>query len=210
MFTVRRLFFLVVGLIILAALPAGATVINVGIQGLHFVPADITVSQGDTVIWTNDTGVTHNVHHTGTPSQFGNDLGTSWTYLFPFDLPPARYDYVCQLHASMGMVGSVTVEPLAAPEPVAAAPVNQLTLAQNYPNPFNGQTNIEFWVPHATSARLIVLNVLGQQVAEPFKGPVAAGQHHVVFDASGLSTGLYFYRLEADHAFTIRTMDYVK
>ncbi len=196
-------------LMALSALPAMAAVVNVNVQSFMFTPADITVSQGDTVIWTN-TGGSHNVHHTGTPSLFGNAVGAGWTYTFIFNLDPARYDYVCEPHAAFGMTGSVTVTPLAAPERPSAGKVPKITLGQNYPNPFNSRTEIEFSVPRATDARLSVLNVLGQEVAEPFRGSVAAGQHRVAFDAGALSAGIYFYRLEAGNMSVIRTMQFIK
>lgn len=195
-------------LVALYAMPGLATVHNVTAQNWLFDPADITVSQGDTVIWTNIQG-THNVHHTGDPSLFGNSVGSGWTYTFIFNLEAGVYEYVCQPHAP-DMAGSVTVLPLATPERPLNGSVREVTLGQNYPNPFNSQTEIEFTVPIATDARLTVLNVLGQEIAEPFRGSVSAGPHRVSFDAGAMSAGVYFYRLEAGNTSLIRTMHFIK
>jgi plastocyanin len=192
-----------------AAHPSLATVYHVTVQNFSFTPRDLNVLVGDTVIWTN-TGGFHNVHHTGTPSLFGNSLGSGWTYQFVFNLPAARYDYVCQQHAP-GMAGSVTVAATSGIEEPANPVANEFTLQQNYPNPFNSRTTIEFSVPFETNATIRVLNVLGQQVGQIFAGRIGAGQHRVDFNASGLSTGIYYYQLEAAGVpAQIRKMVYLK
>jgi uncharacterized membrane protein len=70
-------------------------------------------------------------------------------------------------------------------------------LMQNYPNPFNPSTDIGFQLPEAANVRIVVYNVLGQQVAVIASGNYSAGIHHVSFDGSNLSGGVYLYRIEA-------------
>ncbi|HUI66028.1 MAG TPA: T9SS type A sorting domain-containing protein, partial [Bacteroidota bacterium] len=84
------------------------------------------------------------------------------------------------------------------------------TLEQNYPNPFNPSTTIRFNVPAAGFVRLAVYSILGEKVAEPLSGWVAAGQHSVTFDATGLSSGLYIYRLMTTHFVSGRKMLHIK
>jgi agmatine/peptidylarginine deiminase len=74
---------------------------------------------------------------------------------------------------------------------------DEYTLGQNHPNPFNPKTTLEFRVGRQESVRLDVFDVLGRRVATLVDGPVAPGSHSVNFDASGVSSGVYFYRLTA-------------
>jgi len=69
-------------------------------------------------------------------------------------------------------------------------------LAQNYPNPFNPTTNIELSLPVASDWNISVFNVSGQKVAD-FGGFSEAGTVNVQWDASGLGSGMYFYKATA-------------
>lgn len=73
----------------------------------------------------------------------------------------------------------------------------ELALFQNYPNPFNPATTISYVLPAPTQVTLAVYNSLGQRVRTLVRGFQGAGRHAVRFDADGLASGLYLYRLEA-------------
>ena len=71
------------------------------------------------------------------------------------------------------------------------------SLSQNYPNPFNPSTTIRYALPQTCVVGLAVFNALGQQVATLVQGEQGPGDHDIVFDASGLASGAYLYRLQA-------------
>lgn len=70
-------------------------------------------------------------------------------------------------------------------------------LHQNYPNPFNASTMISFHLPVAAVVTLKVFDVRGNEVSTLINGKKSAGAYLVRFDAAGLASGIYFYRLEA-------------
>jgi hypothetical protein len=70
-------------------------------------------------------------------------------------------------------------------------------LAQNYPNPFNPETTIKFAVPEQGHVVLRLFNALGVEVQTLFEGEVTAGNYTLKLNGARLSSGIYFYRLEA-------------
>jgi hypothetical protein len=86
----------------------------------------------------------------------------------------------------------------------------QLSLKQNYPNPFNPATQISFGLPGESKVLLEVYNLLGQRVATLLNERRTAGYHTVLFDAAGLPSGLYLYRLTAGETTLFKKMLLVK
>ena len=74
---------------------------------------------------------------------------------------------------------------------------SQFSLSQNYPNPFNPTTNLEFQVASSEFVSLKVLDVLGREVATLVNEERQPGTYTIRWSASGLPTGVYFYRLRA-------------
>lgn len=84
-------------------------------------------------------------------------------------------------------------------------------LYQNFPNPFNPATKITYQVPVAGEVSLRVYDLLGREVATLVSGVKPAGAHDVEFDASGLTSGVYFYRMTTRSGFSdVRKMVIVR
>ncbi|MCE2448422.1 MAG: T9SS type A sorting domain-containing protein, partial [Candidatus Latescibacteria bacterium] len=85
------------------------------------------------------------------------------------------------------------------------------SLANNYPNPFNPATTIKYALPQAADVELTVYNVLGQPVRTLIAEHQNAGRYVVEWDATNdsghsLSSGMYFYRLEAGGDLEVKKM----
>jgi len=81
-------------------------------------------------------------------------------------------------------------------DPQAGVP-SAYGLLQNYPNPFNPSTTIKYELPQRLHVTLSLYNTLGQKVMALVDEAVEAGYHEVQFDAEGLASGVYLYRLQA-------------
>jgi hypothetical protein len=72
----------------------------------------------------------------------------------------------------------------------------EFRLEQNYPNPFNPQTTIAFALPMSSFVTLKLFDIRGREVASLVDEELQPGEHKVVFDANGLSSGVYFFRIQ--------------
>jgi hypothetical protein len=83
-------------------------------------------------------------------------------------------------------------------------------LEANYPNPFNAETTIRYSIPERSFVEIRITNLLGQTKAVLYNDVQSAGNHRIVFDASGLPSGFYFYTLESNHFRKTRKMILLK
>ncbi|MBK7228531.1 MAG: T9SS type A sorting domain-containing protein [Ignavibacteriales bacterium] len=90
------------------------------------------------------------------------------------------------------------------------AVVNEFALEQNYPNPFNPSTSISFTLTANQFVTLKVFNALGEEVSTLVNGNLNQGIHSVSFNANGLSSGFYIYRLESGNQVQVRKMMLLK
>jgi len=98
--------------------------------------------------------------------------------------------------ATPQILGNVTFDNVTGVSTVEGPPV-QFALEQNFPNPFNPSTTIRYGLPHKTVVQLTVYNTLGQQITVLQNGEQDAGFYEVRFEGSGLSSGVYLYRMQA-------------
>jgi hypothetical protein len=86
----------------------------------------------------------------------------------------------------------------------------RIELVGNYPNPFNPTTSIRYRLPAREYVRLSVYSIHGQQVARLIDGFQDAGEHEVLFNATGLASGVYVYRLQAGDVNSVKSMILIK
>jgi hypothetical protein len=83
-------------------------------------------------------------------------------------------------------------------------------LHQNYPNPFNPSTTIKYQIPELSFVTIKVYDVLGSEVAVLVNEEKLAGSYEVEFNTSALSSGMYFYRLQAENFVDVKKMILLK
>ena len=82
----------------------------------------------------------------------------------------------------------------------------EYSISQNYPNPFNPTTTIRFGLPKRSNARLTIYDSLGKEITTLIEKEMEAGYHEIVFDASRLTSGIYFYNLTCGSHVSVKKM----
>ena len=90
-----------------------------------------------------------------------------------------------------------SVQPITSVIKISSDIPMSFSLEQNYPNPFNANTIIPFSLPYSSHTNLKVYNMLGKEVSTLIEKNLSAGNHQIEWNASGIATGVYFYRLHA-------------
>jgi len=118
--------------------------------------------------------------------------GLADTTVWSMTIDSAGYLYVGTLSGIYRSIQSTSsVEHLGTDLP------NQISLSQNYPNPFNPTTIINYSVPKPTHVKIIIYDVLGSEIATLVNERKQPGEYKVTWNAEGMSSGIYVYRLIA-------------
>lgn len=118
----------------------------------------------------------------------------------------AKYT-VALLRTSLGVVTGVEMDPLPVP--------TTFELSQNFPNPFNPTTEIRFSLPRESEVKLVVFDIMGRVVATLVDQHMSAGGHRVTWngrtqDGQAVSSGVYFYHMQADGFSATKKMALIK
>lgn len=171
---------------------------NVSISGVSFVPGGLTIDQGDEVVWTNSTGVGHNVNGTtatfsSNPESFGNSVSTSWTYSHTFNIP-GSYVYQCDPHSGAGMLGQLTVNAT----PTGIEDADTESGIKVYPNPATSIVNFDFTgiSDIEEEMEISLFNAIGAKL----KSVKTNGLDKLSIETVDLPAGMYLYQIEANQS----------
>ncbi|MCB0720810.1 MAG: T9SS type A sorting domain-containing protein [Ignavibacteriae bacterium] len=171
--------------------------------GFSFVPSTTDAIVGDTILfqWVSGSHTTTCDGSTGTSRPAGADPWdqpmNSGSQTFTYVIAVAgTYNYKCIPHFP-SMVGTINATVSSIFQTSSSLP-ERYNLSQNYPNPFNPSTNIKFDIANAGPVKITIYNSLGMQVETLVNENLSPGSYQVNWNASSISSGTYFYRIETD------------
>ncbi len=94
--------------------------------------------------------------------------------------------------------------------PEGAESITSEFVVNNYPNPFNPVTRVEFSLPNAVNVKIEVYNSIGQLVKTLINKHMESGLHEIEFNAKGMASGVYMYRIEAGELQDVKKMIFIK
>ncbi len=180
------------------------------LQGVNGTIVSVSDGNGDVVGYgVTDEAGNFNVSnlapgsYTVTVDRFGyqstSSISVSPTYDSQGNAVPASASFTIGIDSPTGVVVNKST----------ALPT-EYRLEQNFPNPFNPTTTIRFSLPQTVKATVTIYNILGQKVATLVDGIVEAGAHNVSWNASTVSSGVYFYQVRTDNFTATKKMMLLK
>lgn len=174
------------------------------------------------VKWVPGTDVCYVLGATGSPGcRRSTDAGNTWTSVSTASLNFTHMDCVYNAATHTATVFAVAgdgscgrmLDTVAYPSgihPISGNTPSEYSLGQNYPNPFNPTTKIDFALPKSGIVTIKVYDILGHEVKTILNENKTAGAYSVDFDASSLSSGVYFYTIHAGDFTAAKKMTLVK
>lgn len=168
---------------------------------------------------TNGETVFGNVFRKSMPNSTGTSINTApgtYNFTFTYKIDPVWKDSsmytmaFIQNDVDKTIVNSGRPGMLVGIEPYSNETPDRFILEQNYPNPFNPTTNIKFALPKDDNITLKVYDVVGNEVKTLVDGNHKSGSYNIYFDASNLSSGIYFYTLKTSNFTETKKMMLVK
>ncbi len=200
---------------------------NIGISTFNYSPQDsvgerldTVISVGESIILTVEVGGTANQYQWLKDGSEINGATDDTLQIESADTTDTGV-YICKITNTIATnltlyskEKKINVKGVVGVEDKKRLPENYV-LYQNYPNPFNPTTTIKYAIPNVgikntQSVRLIVYDILGNEVATLVNEVQSPGIYKVTFDASNLTTGIYFYKLHTGNFLKIRKMILLK
>ena len=179
-------------------------------QKMDMLVVESTVNQrwnpGEKIVFR--TPVQYRVQFTNTHAELATSSGTG-----PIVMPnvgDTNYVFTLRPISSADRYQFTTARNMMVSAPLVRHDEFAFDLMQNYPNPFNPTTTIRYSLPRDGRVKISVFNILGQEVKTLVDGVQRAGSHRVLFDAGGIASGVYFYRIELGERMATRRMVFVR
>ena len=135
----------------------------------------------------------------------------------PISLNAADYDNNGMTDLGVAIMGDNCVlvlknqlDPILSPKTSGATVRSSFIETGSFPNPFNSRTTIEYAMAETGKVKISIYNILGRKVETLIQGEQPAGYHQVMWDAEGVSSGIYFYRIQAGDYTDTRKMLLIK
>lgn len=160
-----------------------------------FTPKELNITAGDEVVWMNTQG-NHNVDGNKSifpdnPESFGNEVGSGWTYKFVFNTP-GTYDYQCDPHAGIGMVGKIIVNPKVAT--LAQLFAESSAKLRLFPNPATQLIELTIPKDYGRISSIKIFSIAGTVIDEMvFSG----NSEQVRYNISLFRNGIYFMEINS-------------
>ncbi|HLX13500.1 MAG TPA: T9SS type A sorting domain-containing protein [Bacteroidota bacterium] len=161
------------------------------------------------VYYSADKGNTWGGENIGLPSSWADN--TVDIAILAFSLAPDGHLIAGTVGGTFKSIDQVSSQ--ATPESrldAKRAVVRSIQLSQNYPNPFNPTTTISFSLPNAAFTTLKIYNALGQEVSTIVSGQLGAGSYNKTWNASGMASGIYYYKLQAGSYVETKKLQLIK
>ncbi len=182
--------------IVLFQIQGNATTWNITVQNYTFSPSNVNCSVGDTIKWTWVAG-THTTTSTSVPggaSTWNANINSS-TPTFSYKVTVAgTYNYQCNFHFSMGMVGTINASP------AGINVINSPAVMKIYPNPVHNQLNLQFSTSlYSGEAEAVITDMAGRIIAKQ-NMELSARQNIQQVDFSAIAAGTYLLNIyQADN-----------
>ncbi len=168
-----------------------------------FVPDTLTITQGDSVLWINQSAISF---HTTTSGENGIPdsiwdsglMSPGDSFVFHF-MNADNYPFYCTPHRLLGMIGLIISAPADIEEKDSDISIEHQT-NQNYPNPFSSYTNISYQIKKPGRVVIIIYDATGQPIKTFIRQHNTVGEYSIIWDSKDrkgekVAAGIYFYQV---------------
>ncbi len=175
---------------------------QVDMVNLSFVPDTLTITQGDSVLWINQSTIFHTTTsgENGIPNGIwdSGSMAPGDSFVFHF-VNADNYPYYCTPHWQLGMIGLIISSPADIEEKDSDISIGHQT-SQNYPNPLNSYTNISYQLKKPGRVVIRIYDATGQPIRTFINQHNNPGEYSIVWDSKDrkgekVAAGIYFYQV---------------